>query len=374
MKRVVAVVIDSGGVGALPDAAQYGDALDANTIGNVARHVGTLRLPNLQRFGLGALTEIRGVPAAAQPAARVARLRERSSGKDTITGHWEMMGIITERAFPTYPNGFPEELVARFTAIAGKPPLANKPASGTAVIEEYGEEHMRSGRPILYTSADSVFQIAAHEDVVPLPTLYEWSRQARAMLDEPHRVNRVIARPFVGKPGAFERTPNRRDYAIEPPPNLLDHLKSIGVAVHAVGKIGDIYCGRGIASSTRVNDNRDAMEKTFELLDRIERGFIFTNLNDFDSKYGHRRDVRGYATALEQFDALIPKLKQRLRLGDELIVTADHGCDPTAPGSDHTREYVPFIHAGPRGGGSLGEIEGLDYVGRTIKEAFLPCR
>jgi phosphopentomutase len=374
MKRVVAIVIDSGGVGALADAAQYGDAPGANTIGNVARYVGALRLPSLERLGLGALTEIRGVPAIAQPAARVARLSELSNGKDTITGHWEMMGIVTERAFPTYPHGFPEDVVARFTAIAGKPPLANKPASGTAVIEEYGEAHMRSGRPILYTSADSVFQIAAHEEVVPLPTLYEWSRQARAMLDEPHRVNRVIARPFVGKPGAFERTPNRRDYAIEPPPNLLDQLQSNGVAVHAVGKIGDIYCGRGIASSIRVSDNRDAMEKTFDLLDRVERGFIFTNLNDFDSKYGHRRDARGYAAALEQLDALIPSLRQRLRSADELIVTADHGCDPTAPGSDHTREYVPFIHEGPQGGGMLGDVEGLDNVGRTVREAFLPCR
>lgn len=374
MKRVVAIVIDSGGVGALADAAQYGDAPGANTIGNVARYVGALRLPNLERLGLGALTEIRGVAPIAQPAARVARLRERSSGKDTITGHWEMMGILTERAFPTYPDGFPEEVVARFTAIAGKPPLANKPASGTAVIEEYGEAHMRSGRPILYTSADSVFQIAAHEEVVPLPTLYEWSRQARAMLDEPHRVNRVISRPFVGKPGAFERTPNRRDYAIEPPPNLLDQLQSNGVAVHAVGKISDIYCGRGISSSVRVSDNRNAMERTFELLDRIDRGFIFTNLNDFDSKYGHRRDVRGYAAALEELDGLLPSLQERLRSGDELIVSADHGCDPTAPGSDHTREYVPFLHLGAGPGGMLGDIEGLDYVGRTVRQAFLPCR
>lgn len=374
MKRVVAIVIDSGGVGALADAAQYGDAPGADTIGNVARYVGTLRLPNFERLGLGALTEIRGVPPVTQPVARVARLSERSRGKDTITGHWEMMGIVTERAFPTYPDGFPEDVVQRFTAIAGKPPLANMPASGTALIEEYGEAHMRSGRPILYTSADSVFQIAAHEEVVPLATLYEWSRRARAMLDEPHRVNRVIARPFVGKPGAFERTPNRRDYAIEPPPNLLDQLKSNGVEVHAVGKISDIYCGRGIASSARASDNRDAMEKTFELLDRVERGFIFTNLNDFDSKYGHRRDVRGYAVALEQLDALMPSLHRRLRPGDELIVTADHGCDPTAPGSDHTREYVPFLHAGPQGGEMLGDIEGLDYVGRTVREAFLPCR
>jgi phosphopentomutase len=210
--------------------------------------------------------------------------------------------------------------------------------------------------------------------VVPLTTLYEWSSQARAMLQGTHRVNRVIARPFIGKPGAFERTPNRRDYAIEPPPNLLDELGSKGVEVHAVGKISDIYCGRAISSSVRVADNREAMERTFELLERIERGFIFTNLNDFDSKYGHRRDARGYARALEDFDALLAQLRRRLRPSDELILTADHGCDPTAPGSDHTREYVPFLHLGPGGAENLGEIEGLDYVGRTVRQALLPCR
>jgi phosphopentomutase len=374
MKRVVAVVIDSGGIGALPDAGEYGDAASVNTIGNVARFVGALRLPNLEQLGFGALTEIRGVAPSARPDARVGRLREQSAGKDTITGHWEMMEIITTTAFPTYPHGFPDDVVREFSAIAGKPPLANKPASGTAVIEEFGAEHIETGRPILYTSADSVFQIAAHEHVVPLTTLYEWSSQARAMLQGTHRVNRVIARPFIGKPGAFERTPNRRDYAIEPPPNLLDELGSKGVEVHAVGKISDIYCGRAISSSVRVADNREAMERTFELLDRIERGFIFTNLNDFDSKYGHRRDARGYARALEEFDALLAQLRRQLRPSDELILTADHGCDPTSPGSDHTREYVPFLHLGPGGAENLGEIEGLDYVGRTVRQAFFPCR
>jgi phosphopentomutase len=371
MKRVVTIVIDSGGVGALADAAEYGDAPGANTIGNVARHIGALHLPNLERFGLGVLTEVSGVPPVAQPLARVARLRERSRGKDTITGHWEMMGVITDVPFPTYPDGFPEEVIDAFTRITGKPPLGNKTASGTEIIEELGLLHAQSGRPILYTSADSVFQIAAHEEVVPLATLYEWSRQAREMLVDRHAVNRVIARPFRGKPGAFERTPNRRDYAIEPPPNLLDELQGADVDVHAVGKIGDIYCGRGISSSSRVSDNRDAMEKTFELLDRVDHGFIFTNLNDFDSKYGHRRDVRGYKRALEELDGMLPGVEQRLRRGDEMILTADHGCDPTAPGTDHTREYVPFIHFGPAPGAALGEIEGLDYVGRTVKRALL---
>jgi phosphopentomutase len=371
MKRVVAIVIDSGGVGALADAAAYGDAPGANTIGNVARRAGSLHLPNFERLGLGTLTEVIGVSAVTRPLARAARLRERSRGKDTITGHWEMTGILTGVPFPTYPQGFPEEVVDAFAGIAGKRPLGNKTASGTEIIEELGPAHLESGRPILYTSADSVFQIAAHEDVVPLATLYEWSRRAREMLRPPHEVNRVIARPFAGKPGAFQRTPNRRDYAIEPPPNLLDELGTASIEVHAVGKICDIYCARAITSSVRVSDNRDAMERTFSLLETVGHGFIFTNLNDFDSKYGHRRDVRGYARALEELDSLLPALEARLRPGDEMILTADHGCDPTAPGTDHTREYVPFLHLGPRGGAMLGDVDGLDLVGRTVKQALL---
>ena len=373
MKRVVAIVIDSGGIGALADALEYGDAPGANTIGNVARSVGPLRLPNLQRLGIGALADISGVHAEKAPRARVARLRERSRGKDTITGHWEMMGIVTEVAFPTYPHGFPPDVVDAFTKIAGKPPLGNRPASGTDIIEELGAAHLQTGRPILYTSADSVFQIAAHEAVVPLNRLYEWSRQAREMLRPPHAVNRVIARPFLGKPGAFKRTPNRRDYAIEPPPNLLDELRTGHVGVYAVGKISDIYCGRGISSTLRAADNRDAMEKTFALLETVDHGFVFVNLNDFDSKYGHRRDARGYARALEEVDAMLPSLEARLRAGDEVILTADHGCDPTAPGTDHTREYVPFVHLSVNGrsGAVLPDVEGLDLVGRTVKEALL---
>ena len=371
MKRVVAIVIDSGGVGALADAADYGDAPGADTLGNVARRMGGLTLPNFESLGLGLLGRIEGVAASPQPAARVARLRERSRGKDTITGHWEMMGILTEVPFPTYPRGFPADVIEAFTEIVGKAPLGNRPASGTEIIEELGAAHLATGRPILYTSADSVFQIAVHEEVVPLERLYAWSREAREMLRPPHAVNRVIARPFLGEPGAFRRTPNRRDYAIEPPANLLDELRSGDVEVHAVGKIGDIYCGRAISSCVRVTDNRDAVEKTSDLLERVERGFIFANLNDFDSKYGHRRDVRGYGRALEELDAMLPGLLVRLRPGDEMILTADHGCDPTAPGSDHTREYVPFLHVGPEAGGALGDIEGLDYVGRTVKRALL---
>jgi phosphopentomutase len=368
--RFLTVVLDSGGVGALPDFSQYGDASGANTLGNVARQMGGLRLPSFERLGLGHLTPMTGVAAVERPVARVARLRERSRGKDTITGHWEMAGIITVVPFPTYPDGFPDDVIEAFTRIAGNAPLGNVPASGTEIIDRLGPEHIATGRPILYTSADSVFQVAAHEEVIPLATLYDWCEQARAMLLAPNNVNRVIARPFVGEPGAFVRTPNRRDYAIEPPPSVLDRLAEAGVEVHAVGKICDIYCGHGIASSVRVSDNRDAMEKTFDLLERVDHGFIFTNLNDFDSKYGHRRNVRGYADALESLDAMLPRLEQLLRPGDQVIFTADHGCDPTAPGTDHTREYVPFVHLGPHSGAVLGELEGLDTVGKTVLEAF----
>lgn len=371
MKRVVAIVIDSGGVGALADAALYDDAPGADTLGNVARAAGGLRLPNLERLGLGALTSIAGVPPSVRPQARVARLREKSRGKDTITGHWEMAGVVTAEPFPTYPRGFPAEVVEAFEAIAGQAPLGNSTASGTEIIERLGPEHLATGRPILYTSADSVFQIAAHEEIVPLERLYAWSERSRAMLTGPHRVNRVIARPFIGKPGAFVRTPNRRDYAVEPPFNMLDELRIGNIDVYAVGKIGDIYCGRSITATARVADNREAMEKTAELLNLVDNGFIFTNLNDFDSKYGHRRDVRGYAAALEAFDAALPDVESRLRHGDELIITADHGCDPTAPGSDHTREYAPFIHLSARGGEMLGELDGFDVVGRTVKDALL---
>lgn len=368
--RFVTIVLDSGGVGALPDFTQYGDAAGANTLGNVARRVGGLTLPSFQRLGLGNITSIEGVAPAGHPKARVARLRERSRGKDTITGHWEMAGIVTVVPFPTYPDGFPPGVIEEFTRITGREPLGNVPASGTEIIEQLGAEHIATGRPILYTSADSVFQVAVHEEVVPLPVLYDWCERARAMLVEPNNVNRVIARPFIGEPGSFIRTPNRRDYAIEPPASVLDRLAEAGIGVHAVGKICDIYCGHGISSSVRVADNQDAMEKTFDLLERVDRGFIFTNLNDFDSKYGHRRNVRGYAGALEALDALIPRLESLLRPGDQVIFTADHGCDPTAPGSDHTREYVPFVHLGPQEGATLGELEGLDNVGRTVLAAF----
>jgi phosphopentomutase len=368
--RVVTIVIDSGGVGALDDFAAFGDAPGANTIGNVAARAGGLRLPNLERLGLGSLASLRGVPPAAQPQARVARLAARSLGKDSVTGHWEMTGLLTAIPFPTYPRGFPPNVVEKFTEIAGAPPLGNVAASGTELLDRFGAEHLATGRPILYTSADSVFQVAAHEEVIPLSTLYRWCEEAREMLVPPHNVSRVIARPFRGRPGSFYRTPNRRDYAIEPARNVLDEMAARGIQVHAVGKICDIFCGRSIATSARANDDRGAMQATFDLLARIDRGFVFTNLNDFDSKFGHRRDARGYAAALEELDGLIGELQARLRPGDHAILTADHGCDPTAPGSDHTREFVPFLHLGPAPGALLGEMAGLDVVGKTALRAF----
>jgi phosphopentomutase len=366
MPRVLAFVMDSAGVGALPDSGEYGDSSSVNTLGNVAERLGGLHLPNFERLGLGLTTDIRGVPAATMPQAAVGRLRERSHGKDTITGHWEMVGIVTDVPFPTYPNGFPAEVVDAFTAIVGKPPLGNIAASGTEIIAELGEEHQRTGRPILYTSADSVFQIAAHEETVDLPTLYDWCERARAMLVPPHEVNRVIARPFVGRPGAYTRTPNRRDYAVPPPPTMLDRLAGEGIPVHAVGKICDIYCGHGIEKSVRVADNTESVVRGLELADAMEHGLVFVNLNDFDTKFGHRRDVRGYGDALEQLDGLLPGILARVRPGDGLLFTADHGCDPTAPGTDHTREFVPYLEYGSAPGGGVGIIDGLGRIGDRI--------
>ena len=369
--RAIVLVIDSGGVGLAPDADRYGDSA-ANTIGNVAALAGGLKLPTLEKLGLGRIVTLDGDGDSGVAAASWGRLREASNGKDTITGHWEMMGILIRHAFPTYPDGFPPDVVERFEAIVGRKVLGNKTASGTAVIEELGREHMRTGRPILYTSADSVFQVAAHEDVVPLETLWDWCAKARAMLVPPHCVNRVIARPFVGEPGAFIRTAGRRDFAVAPPsPSILDALSHAGVPTCGVGKIQDIFCCQGIAAGNRTADNAEGIARTLAWLDRGEGGFCFTNLNDFDSKYGHRRDPEGYAKALIDLDARLPQLLNRLSQGDRLIVTADHGCDPTAPGSDHTREYVPLLDYRPGVPGvALGDLESFGQVGSRVMQAF----
>lgn len=370
--RAIVLVVDSGGIGAAPDHDRFGDPSGVDTIGNASRAAGGLDLPTLARLGLGNIANVRGVEPVAVPLAGVGRLRERSAGKDTITGHWEMMGIVIRNAFPTYPDGFPADVIDRFASITGREPLGNKPASGTQIIDELGPEHMRTGRPIVYTSADSVFQVAAHESIVPVEMLWDWCARAREILVPPHRVNRVIARPFIGEKGRFVRTANRRDFAVAPPsPSMLDALGSAGIPTCGLGKIGDIFCCQGIAAGQRTADNAEGIARTVEWLDGGSGGFCFTNLNDFDSKYGHRRDADGYAKALIELDRTLPDILDRLSTGDRLILTADHGCDPTASGTDHTREYAPLIDYRPgRPGAELGVLDSFAQVGERVLESF----
>ncbi|WP_173297542.1 phosphopentomutase [Thermanaeromonas sp. C210] len=346
-KRVVLIVLDSVGVGALPDADQYGDE-GSNTLGHIAESV-PLRLPNLARMGIGNIIPLRGIEAVDRPLAAYGKMGARAPGKDTTTGHWELAGLILERPFPVYPEGFPEEVIRAFEEAIGRKVLGNKPASGTAIIEELGEEHMRTGYPIVYTSADSVFQIAAHEEVIPVEELYRYCRLARELLKGEHSVGRVIARPFVGEPGHFIRTDRRQDFSLEPPgPTLLDILSENGLPVLAVGKIKDIFAGRGITRWIHTHDNMDGIDKTCKFLRESSHGLIFTNLVDFDMLYGHRNDVEGYAAALEAVDRRLPEVMEGLDEKDVLVITADHGCDPTTPSTDHSREYVPLLIYGRR--------------------------
>ncbi|MFO7273586.1 MAG: phosphopentomutase [Bacillota bacterium] len=371
VRRVVLIVIDSVGIGAMPDAAEYGDA-GANTLGNLARKRGGLSLPNLGKLGLGNLVEIVGTPPVASPAGAFGRMAIFSQGKDTMTGHWEMAGIRPEAPFRTYPNGFPEDLIAEFCRRAGlEGVLGNKVASGTEIIKELGEEHLRTGWPIVYTSADSVFQVAAHEERFGLERLYAVCQVARDLLRPPHRVGRVIARPFVGTDRTnFTRTANRRDYALEPPRMLLDEVKDAGMAVLAVGKISDIYSGHGITYSVHTKSNADGIRAIHECIDRDEPGLIFANLVDFDMLYGHRRDVEGYAKALIEFDEALPGIMAKLGPEDVLVVTADHGNDPTYIGTDHTREYVPVLLWGKpiRPGVNVGTRATLADLGATVAD------
>ena len=372
-QRVLWIVLDSVGIGPLPDAADYGDA-ERSTLGHIARSR-PLRLPNLARLGLGIIAPLEHIPPAAAPAASFGRAATRSPGKDTTTGHWEMAGIWLERAFPVYPDGFPRELIAEFERQIGRGTLGNKPASGTEILKELGEEHVRTGRPIVYTSGDSVFQIAAHEDVIPVAELYRMCEIARRLLDGPHRVGRVIARPFTGAPGSFQRTERRHDYAVEPPhPMLLDVLAERGVRVCAIGKIRDIYNGRGIASHTGTKNNADGMEKISAALAAESSGLIFANLVDFDMLYGHRKDVDGFARSLEEFDGGLGAMLGRLAVADLLLITADHGCDPCpcSPSTDHSREYVPVLAYAPvhPRGCDLGTRQTLADLGQTVAEIF----
>ncbi len=372
VRRIILIVLDSVGVGALPDAAEYGDE-GSNTLGHTVQAVGGVHLPHLGALGLGNVTDVAGVPPTPRPQGAYGRMAEQSRGKDTTIGHWELAGLISPRPLPTYPNGFPEELVREFERRIGRRVLGNYPASGTVIIEQLGEEHIRTGRPILYTSADSVFQVAAHEEVIPLPELYRICEIAREMLQGEHAVGRVIARPFVGRPGHFTRTANRRDWSLPPPAEtVLDRLSASGRKVVAVGKIEDIFAGRGITEAEHTRDNMHGVDVTLKFMSIYEAGLIFTNLVDFDMRWGHRNDPQGYARGLEEFDARLPELLAALGPDDLLILTADHGCDPTTPSTDHSREYVPLLVCGPRVrlGVALGTRSTFADVASTIAEAF----
>ncbi|HTS26335.1 MAG TPA: phosphopentomutase [Bryobacteraceae bacterium] len=371
-RRVIWIVLDSVGIGAMPDAAQYGDPPGGDTLGNIARIRG-LELPNLARLGLGNIKPLAGISPSEAPTGCYGRCTLASPGKDTTTGHWEMVGIHLDRPFPLYPNGFPPGIMSEFERRIGRSSLGNKAASGTEIIQELGAEHMRTGSPIVYTSADSVFQVAAHEEVIPLWELYKICETARDLLRGPCEVGRVIARPFLGSPGSFIRTPNRHDYAVPPPPGmLLDQLDDRGILTYSVGKIFDVFLGRGIRDSAKTRNNADGMAKTREALDSFDAGLIFVNLVDFDQQFGHRNDIAGYGAALEQFDNWVPRLEGALRPDDLAIFTADHGCDPTIPGTDHSREYVPLLASGPkvRAGVNLGLRGSLSDIGQTVAANF----
>lgn len=362
LKRATIIVLDSVGVGELPDAGRYGDA-GSHTLAHTAAVVGGLHLPHLEEFGLGWITPVQGVACVPRPKAAYGKMAEQSAGKDTTTGHWEIAGLILERAFPTYPDGFPPGVIEAFSHRIGRPVLGNKPASGTVIIEELGVEHLRTGYPIVYTSADSVFQIAAHEEIIPVEELYRYCLVAREILVGEHGVARVIARPFVGRPGAFHRTERRRDFSLPPPaPTVLDKIRETGREVAGIGKIEDIFAGRGLTRATHTTGNLDGIQATCRALEEEWEGLIFTNLVDYDMLYGHRNDPAGYARALEEFDCHLPEVMQRLGRDEVLIITADHGCDPTTPSTDHSREYVPLL--------VYGEKAGLPAVDLGIRSTF----
>ena len=370
MKRVIIIVLDSAGIGELPDAAEYGDE-GSNTLGNIAAAVPGFSLPNLEKLGLGNIDGIVGFKAAEEPLGCFGKMAERSVGKDTTTGHWELAGITLRKPFPVYPEGFPGDLVERFEKAIGTKTLGIYPASGTVIIKELGQQHVKTGYPIIYTSADSVFQIAAHEDVIPVQRLYEICRTAREILTGEHAVGRVIARPFTGSDGNYTRTANRRDFSLEPPEKtLLDHVKEAGLEVKAVGKIDDIFAGRGITQSIHVKDNMEGVDKTIGFIKERFSGLIFANLVDFDMYYGHRNDPEGYARALEEFDGRVPEIIDTMARQDILFITADHGCDPTTVSTDHSREYVPLLIYGKeiRIGVNLGTRKTFSDLAQTTAE------
>ncbi|MCB8988479.1 MAG: phosphopentomutase [Ardenticatenaceae bacterium] len=389
INRVIVIVLDSVGIGELPDAADFGD-VGSHTLGNMAVAVGGLDVPHMTQMGLGNIAILQGVNPQTAPTAVYGKMAEVSAGKDTTTGHWELMGVQLARPFPLYPNGFPPEVVDRFEAEIGRGTLGNYPASGTVILDELGAEHMATGKPIIYTSGDSVFQIAAHEKIIPIDELYRMCRIARAILRGEHEVSRVIARPFVGQPGSFTRTANRHDFSVVPPqPTVLDALQEAGLMVYAVGKINDIFVGQGITDYVYTQDNNDGVDKTLAAMrGRREHGLIFTNLVDFDAKFGHRNNPQGYADALAEFDQRLPEILVALAADDLLVITADHGNDPTTPSTDHSREYVPILLTGPAVktavnlgvrstfadlAATIADVFGLErpFPGRSFKSALL---
>ena len=372
-ERIIWIVLDSVGIGELPDAGEYGD-VGRNTLGHIAKSR-PLALPNLVRLGLANIAPLDHLTPSASPEGGYGKGATHSPGKDTTTGHWEMAGIWLPQAFPVYKQGFPRELIEQFERAIGRKTLGNKPASGTEIIKELGEEHVRTGFPIVYTSGDSVFQIAAHEDVIPIAELYRMCEIARKMLDGPNKVGRVIARPFTGTPGNFRRTERRHDYAVEPPhPMLMDVLVERKVPIFGIGKIHDIYNGRGVDRYVSTKNNTDGMQKLHATLAEQKTGLIFANLVDFDMLYGHRKDVEGFAKSLEEFDTLLVPLLRAMSPSDLLMITADHGCDPDPawPTTDHSREYVPIVTFSPEGkrGVNLGVRDTLSDMGQTIAENF----
>jgi phosphopentomutase len=372
IKRIILIVLDSVGCGDAPDAADYGDE-GSNTLGNIGKAVGGLNLPNLGRLGLGNLTQIVGVSPTLKTPGAYGRLTEKSAGKDTTTGHWELGGLIVDTPFPVYPHGFPPDVMDAFETMIGRKTLGNYPASGTEILKDLGEEHCKTGKPIIYTSADSVFQVAAHEEIIPIEELYQICEDARKLLQGKHGVGRVIARPFVGQPGSFTRTERRRDFSLEPHKDtILDVLKVNGKDVIGVGKIEDIFAHRGLTASNHTGNNLDGTNAIIELLNTNFNGLAFANLVDFDALYGHRNNSSGYAQALEEFDRRLPEIIANLRSDDVLMITADHGNDPTTPGTDHSRERVPILILGKsiKPDFNLGTRESYADIAATIADFF----
>jgi phosphopentomutase len=371
-RKVILIILDACGIGELPDAHLYQDE-GSDTIVNTARAVGELKLPNLEKLGLGNIDHILGVNPNPDALSSYGKMAELSAGKDSTSGHWEIMGLVLEKPFPVYPHGFPPEIVGPFEKAIGSKILGNKPASGTEIIKELGEKHMRTHHPIVYTSADSVFQIAAHEEIIPVNKLYEMCMKARKILTGEHGVARVIARPFVGEPGSFKRTERRKDFSLPPPEEtVLDMLKKNGIPVIGIGKIEDLFAGHGLTESIHTKNNSDGMDKLVEAIKKFERGLLFINLVDFDMLWGHRNDPQGFASGLEDFDLRLPEVLNLLRSDDLLVITADHGCDPTTPSTDHSREYVPLLVYGKsiKKGVNLGTRKSFSDVGKTIAEIF----